>query len=89
MTIEMRSIAPSEKNEFLHMATAHFSELDASFLPQDDWKQQYLKPSSGTRNTSCAGLFVMKNERASSCSAWRSTGSFPGKRARLRTLRAT
>jgi len=43
MTIGMRSIAPSEKDRFLQMAAAHFSELDASFVPQDDWKQQYFE----------------------------------------------
>jgi ribosomal protein S18 acetylase RimI-like enzyme len=38
----MLPIASSERDEFLRMAVNHFSELNASFVPQDDWKEYYF-----------------------------------------------
>jgi ribosomal protein S18 acetylase RimI-like enzyme len=38
----MLPIATSERDEFMHMAVKHFSELNASFVPQDDWKEHYF-----------------------------------------------
>jgi ribosomal protein S18 acetylase RimI-like enzyme len=42
MMVAMLPIAPSERDEFLRMATTHFSELSSSFVPQDDWKEHYF-----------------------------------------------
>jgi ribosomal protein S18 acetylase RimI-like enzyme len=42
MMVGMLPIAPSEQEEFLRMAAKHFSELNASFVPQDDWKEHYF-----------------------------------------------
>lgn len=36
-------IAPSERSQFLHMAQQHFSELNPSFVPADDWKAHYFE----------------------------------------------
>ena len=38
----MRPITVSERDEFLRMAVRHFSELNGSFVPQDDWKEHYF-----------------------------------------------
>ncbi len=40
--VSMLPIASSERDEFLRMAVRHFSELNASFVPQDDWKEHYF-----------------------------------------------
>ena len=40
--VSMLPIASSERDEFLRMAVNHFSELNASFAPQDDWKEHYF-----------------------------------------------
>ncbi len=42
MTVRMLPIAASEQDEFLRMAVRHFSELNAAFVPQDDWKEHYF-----------------------------------------------
>ena len=42
MIVSMIPIALSERDEFLRMAAAHFSELDSAFVPQDDWKTHYF-----------------------------------------------
>ena len=41
--MHMLSIAASEQDDFLAMAANHFSELNASFVPQVDWKEHYFK----------------------------------------------
>lgn len=40
--VKMLAIASSERNEFLQMATRHFSDLNASFVPQNDWQEHYF-----------------------------------------------
>ncbi len=40
--VSMIPIAPSEQDEFLCMAEKHFSEMNPSFVPQDDWKENYF-----------------------------------------------
>lgn len=40
--VGMLPIAPSEQIEFLRMAAQHFSELTASFVPQEDWEKHYF-----------------------------------------------
>jgi ribosomal protein S18 acetylase RimI-like enzyme len=42
MMVGIFPIAISERDEFLRMAVKHFSELNASFVPQDDWKEHYF-----------------------------------------------
>jgi ribosomal protein S18 acetylase RimI-like enzyme len=42
MTVHMLSVVPSEQDEFLRMAAKHFSEMNPSFVPQDDWKEHYF-----------------------------------------------
>jgi ribosomal protein S18 acetylase RimI-like enzyme len=42
MTTSMLPIALSDQDEFLSMATKHFSALNPSFVPQDDWKEHYF-----------------------------------------------
>lgn len=41
--VSMLSIAASERDEFLRMAGMHFSEIDSSFVPQDDWRTHYFE----------------------------------------------
>ncbi|MGA2423987.1 MAG: UDP-2,4-diacetamido-2,4,6-trideoxy-beta-L-altropyranose hydrolase [Terriglobales bacterium] len=41
-TAVMLPIAPSERDEFLRMAEKHFSEMNPSFVPQEDWKEHYF-----------------------------------------------
>jgi hypothetical protein len=41
--VSMLPVASSERDEFLRMAVAHFSQLDASFVPQDDWTKCYFE----------------------------------------------
>ncbi|MGO8795558.1 MAG: GNAT family N-acetyltransferase [Candidatus Sulfotelmatobacter sp.] len=43
VTVMMVEIAPSERAQFLHMAQQHFSELNPSFVPADDWKAHYFE----------------------------------------------
>jgi ribosomal protein S18 acetylase RimI-like enzyme len=38
----MLPILPADRDEFLRMAVAHFSELNPAFVPHDDWKQRYF-----------------------------------------------
>ena len=40
--VSMLPIAPAEQAEFLRMAEKHFSEMNPSFVPWDDWKQHYF-----------------------------------------------
>jgi len=40
--VRMLPIATSEQDAFLRMAAKHFSELNPSFVPQDDWKEHYF-----------------------------------------------
>jgi ribosomal protein S18 acetylase RimI-like enzyme len=42
MMVSMLPIAVSEEAQFLRMAAQHFSELNASFVPHDDWKEHYF-----------------------------------------------
>jgi ribosomal protein S18 acetylase RimI-like enzyme len=39
----MIPVSPSEREEFLRVAIAHFSELNSSFAPEEDWKQNYFE----------------------------------------------
>ena len=39
----MVAISGSERSQFLAIVRQHFSELDSSFTPDDDWKQQYFE----------------------------------------------
>jgi UDP-2,4-diacetamido-2,4,6-trideoxy-beta-L-altropyranose hydrolase len=41
--VRMVSISMSEKDEFMRMAAQYFSELDAAFLPHEDWKRHYFE----------------------------------------------
>jgi UDP-2,4-diacetamido-2,4,6-trideoxy-beta-L-altropyranose hydrolase len=40
--VSMRPIAAAEQAEFLRMAEKHFSEMNPSFVPADDWKAHYF-----------------------------------------------
>ena len=40
--VGMLPLAFSEQDEFLRMAAKHFSEVNASFVPQNDWKEHYF-----------------------------------------------
>jgi ribosomal protein S18 acetylase RimI-like enzyme len=40
--VGMLPVASSERDEFLLLAARHFSELDPSFVPQQDWKEHYF-----------------------------------------------
>jgi UDP-2,4-diacetamido-2,4,6-trideoxy-beta-L-altropyranose hydrolase len=40
--VSMLPIAPAEQAEFLRMAEKHFSEMNPSFVPRDDWKEHYF-----------------------------------------------
>jgi ribosomal protein S18 acetylase RimI-like enzyme len=42
MMVRMLPIASSEQDAFLRMAANHFSELNAFFVPLDDWKEHYF-----------------------------------------------
>ncbi|MFZ1132844.1 MAG: UDP-2,4-diacetamido-2,4,6-trideoxy-beta-L-altropyranose hydrolase [Terriglobales bacterium] len=46
-TVGMLPILPSEKDDFLGMAQRHFSELNAAFVPADDWKEHYFRTIMG------------------------------------------
>jgi ribosomal protein S18 acetylase RimI-like enzyme len=39
----MAEVAPSERAQFLQMAQQHFSELNPSFVPAEDWKAHYFE----------------------------------------------
>ncbi len=39
----MQPISQPEREPFLAMAAQHFSELDSSFVPHEDWKQYYFE----------------------------------------------
>jgi len=41
--VGMLPIASSEEGEFLRMAVQHFSEVNPSFVPQDDWEEHYFE----------------------------------------------
>ena len=40
--VTMLPILPVDREEFLGMAVDHFSELNSSFAPHDDWKERYF-----------------------------------------------
>jgi ribosomal protein S18 acetylase RimI-like enzyme len=42
MMVRMLPVVPSDQDEFQRMAATHFSELNASFVPQDDWEEHYF-----------------------------------------------
>jgi ribosomal protein S18 acetylase RimI-like enzyme len=42
MMVRMFPIATSERSDFLSVAIQHFSELNAFFVPQEDWKEHYF-----------------------------------------------
>jgi ribosomal protein S18 acetylase RimI-like enzyme len=39
----MLPIVRGEREQFLSMATVHFSDLNPNFVPADDWRQQYFE----------------------------------------------
>jgi len=39
----MLPILESEREEFMLMATRHFSELNSAFVPADDWRGRYFE----------------------------------------------
>jgi ribosomal protein S18 acetylase RimI-like enzyme len=39
----MLPIVSGDREEFLQMAVSHFSELNAAFVPDADWKKQYFE----------------------------------------------
>lgn len=41
--IGMLPVTASEREEFQQMAIEHFSELNPTFVPQDDWKENYFQ----------------------------------------------
>src|SRR5271167_224100 len=41
--VSMVSVTVGEREEFVRMALQHFSEVDTSFVPQDDWKESYFE----------------------------------------------
>lgn len=40
--ISMLPIAEGDREAFVRMAVSHFSELDPSFVPRDDWREHYF-----------------------------------------------
>jgi ribosomal protein S18 acetylase RimI-like enzyme len=40
--VAMLPIPGSEAQDFLRMATEHFSELNPAFVPQQDWRERYF-----------------------------------------------
>jgi ribosomal protein S18 acetylase RimI-like enzyme len=40
--VTMLPVVSLDRDEFMEMATKHFSELNASFVAQDDWKKHYF-----------------------------------------------
>ena len=40
--VSMLPIVEADREAFMRMAAAHFSELDPSFVPHDDWKEHYF-----------------------------------------------
>lgn len=58
--IELVAISPAERDEFMRIAERHFRELSATFVPQEDWKQNYFeiilaKPQCFLRWIFCQG----------------------------------
>jgi UDP-2,4-diacetamido-2,4,6-trideoxy-beta-L-altropyranose hydrolase len=47
--VTMMPVVSSERSQFLNMARNHFLELDSSFVPRDDWKQQYFDTIQANR----------------------------------------
>lgn len=41
--VGMLAIAASDREEFQRMAIEHFSELNPSFVPRNDWRDQYFQ----------------------------------------------
>lgn len=41
--VRMVPVSAAERDEFLKIASRHFSELDSSFTPGDDWKLCYFE----------------------------------------------
>jgi len=37
------TVAPSERSEFMKLAQRHFTELDSTFVPHEDWKREYFE----------------------------------------------
>jgi len=42
MMVSMSPIIESDREDFLRLAIAHFSELNPSFAPHADWKESYF-----------------------------------------------
>ncbi len=42
MTARMIPVAPFEREDFTRMAVQHFSELNRSFVPAEDWREHYF-----------------------------------------------
>src|SRR5579864_762685 len=41
--ISMVPVATSEREAFLRMAIEHFTELNTTFIPHEDWKRHYFE----------------------------------------------
>ena len=72
--VSMIPVSPSQRDSFLRMAVAHFSELNPSFVPHSDWRQHYFETIHKDSRYSlrwilseeqCAGfiLFGIENHR--------------------------
>jgi ribosomal protein S18 acetylase RimI-like enzyme len=46
----MLPIQPADRDDFVRMAIAHFSELNPEFAPHDDWKEGYFSSILRNRN---------------------------------------
>jgi ribosomal protein S18 acetylase RimI-like enzyme len=72
--VSMLPVVAAERDEFLRMAIDHFSELNSTFVPQNDWKDRYFpgilsRPEYFLRWIICDGqragfiLFGMEDHR--------------------------
>jgi ribosomal protein S18 acetylase RimI-like enzyme len=72
--VSMLPILPADREDFQKMAVDHFSELNAAFVPQNDWKERYFptilsNPDHFLRWIICDGkragfiLFGLENHR--------------------------
>ena len=40
--VSMLPIVEADREAFMHLAVSHFRELDPSFVPHEDWREQYF-----------------------------------------------
>ena len=76
--VSMLPIAPAEQADFLRMAEKHFSEMNPSFVPRDDWKQHYFPTILANPQYSLRWIICDEKRQASFCSGWSCTGFFRG-----------